>query len=186
MKRITSFLLIGIFLFAGIIWAEPGDTPPDNFNKMWQIAASGGVTLLTTAMNGMPSGFQAASSKNIFVPWMQVAFGQPGSLNLAINDDVLYLIVNRIVGYEHDNARLDTQYIAPQNPVVTGTTITCDEDATRDVKLYSWNFVVFTEVDKAPSIDGGTVTFSGVASGTYVLGFDGGFNSMPTVFLTVE
>jgi hypothetical protein len=172
-----------------LAFGEAGDVIPDKENALWQIAASGGFSTITTTMNGMPTGFHASSSKNIFVNWMQITFAQSGSLAKSFPDEVYYLVLDKIVGYNYDNARVPDWAAPPGNTSVVSDTITCDEDPTgeaRTVKLYAWNFVDFTESAITGSLAGGTWTFSSVPAGNYVLAYDDGLVSVPTAYLTVS
>ena len=188
MKRVTLIILM-IFAAATFTYADPGDVIPDKENGMWQIAASGGFTTIMTTMNGMPTGFHASSSPNIFVNWMQITFAQSGSLAKSFPDEVYYLVLDKIIGYNYDNARIPAWAAPPGNTAIVTTTITCDEDPTgedRTVKLYAWDFSDFTESSITGSLAGGTWTFTGLSAGNYVLAYDDGFVSLPTAYLTVS
>lgn len=70
---------------------------------------------------------------------------------------------------------VDDDHLPPQNAAVNGTTITCDEHATKTTHLFKWNNStgLFTDTEEVGSVDAGTVTFSGLSAGYYVLGYTG-------------
>ncbi len=188
MKKFTV-ILCSLILLSTFAFGDAGDVVADKENATWQIAAAGGMSTITTTMNGMPTGFHASSSPNIFVNWMQITFAQSASLAKSFPDEVYYLILDKIIGYNYDNARVPDWAAPPGNTAVVTTTITCDEDPTganRDVLLYAWDFADFTESAVVGSLAGGTWTFSGVSAGNYVLAYDDGFVSLPTAYLTVS
>ena len=160
----------------------------DHINAIWQIAAtSGAISNLLTAMNGLPDVYQATQAQTEFTTWLRLQMGQSTSLSKIFHFQVYTDILAKIEGYNYSNARIGDAYLPPENAAVNGTTISCDAPISGTVKLYSWDFVVFTESTITGSLSDGILSFTGVPSGNYVLAFDVDTNSerFPTTFLTV-
>jgi len=186
MKKIV-LILMAVGLFASTLSAAPGDSPSDQDNAVWQLAASGSTPVLLAAMSATGRGATNTSiDKDSFAPWMQIQTAQSGSLNTVFPLSVFYGYLAHVDGFAYNRARLFDRSVPPGSPAVNGATITCASDTTgaeRAPILYAWNYVVFTESEVGGTLSGSVWTFADVPAGIYVLAFDGG---LPTVFLTVE
>lgn len=160
----------------------------DKLNAIWKLAASGTTSILLTAMTADANRIagNAAIDRDSFAHWLQVRIAQPTSLNLVYPIQVYYSYLEYIDGYEFNATRLLASAEPPANPLVSGTSVTCDEDASgasRTARLYLWDYANFSNSGINGVLDGEGWTFENVPPGNCVLAFE--TESLPTAFLTV-
>jgi hypothetical protein len=157
-------------------------------NCIWLIAAQADMLSgLITNMNAMPESYQASNSQTEWASWLK--------LNIAISLDRIFYaqvyteVLNKIIGYNYDNARIAEVY-APPSCTVVGSNIECDEDPTGESRTpLLWRRVSgkFTEQATTGMLDAETWTFSSVpAASFYVIAWSDNFQSLPTIYLTVN
>jgi len=161
-----------------------GEKVAEQVRSQWQIAASG-LSGLLGKMNGIPRAYAATQAQDEWTTWIRLEYGQPGSLALIFPIEVYIAILGKLEGYNYGNVRIQESKKPPQNPSVTGSTITCDIPASGTVKLYAWNFVDFVESAIVGGINENRLEFSSVPAGIYVLA-DDTLAKFPTTFLTVS
>lgn len=180
--------IVCTFLLTSTVFAAPGDEVSDHINDLWKIAGQANVLSdLVVNMNTVPSSYAATHSQNDWVTWLKMEIAM--DFGKVFYAQVYVDIVDKIVGYNYANARIDDQYKPPQNVQVSTGEITCDEDPTgesRTVLLYQRVSGRYTEQSVSGSLDTGTWTFSSVPAGSnYVLAYDDAFASFPTEHITV-
>lgn len=185
-KKIFSFMLISLFAISCSAYAAPGDEIPDKENGMWQLAASGLLGQVMTAMNQMPSGFYGSSSRNLWVFWMQIHFARSSVLGIVYPDDVYYGILDRVQGYNYGRPRYLKMAYPPQSAQLSGDDIVCSNarDNDRTPLLYEWDDTDFIESTIAGTLDAGVWTFAAPPAGEYVVAYNDGF-SLCSEYITV-
>lgn len=191
MKRFVVTLIV-LLALSTTVFAAPDDVVPIQENVAFQIAATLNLNdsnnILLSAMKGMSSGYASKSSMNEFAIWLKIELAQSGSMNKEYPDTAYQAIIASIVGYNYGNPSVHEDYLPPVC-VLDGSNITCDEDPTgksRDVLIFAWDYVDFTE-GAAGSFDSGW-TFTSLSSGTnYVCAYDtwDTVKSLPTRYIQI-
>ena len=177
MKRF-SLILLTLIVLTSTAFAAPGDVVPIATNILWQCSATlnmnNASNSLLSAMNGMSPGYASKSSMNEFAIWLKIQLAQSGSMDNEFPDVIYQTLIGKVVGYGYGTPSVGANFLPPVC-VLDGSNITCDEDPTgqsRDVLLFSWNYVDFTEAS-AGSLNTGTWTFTSLSSETnYVAAYD--------------
>lgn len=189
-KLILALAMLG--LLTSVSFAAEGETVPISTNVLWQVSATlnmnNASNSLLAAMDGMSPGYASHGNMAEFIPWLKIELAQSGSMDKEFPNSIYREVISKIVGYEYGSPAVDALYLPPVC-TLDGSDITCDEDPTgqsRDVVIFSWDFVDFTE-GAAGSLVGGTWTFSGLSSGNYVCAYADWdtVGSLNTRYLTV-
>lgn len=191
MKYLCWILVVFCLLFSSLTsFAAQGDMPTDQTNAVWlitseEIGATPFMTVLLNKMDAIPEAFAAWNTMNMFVPWLQIEIA--ANFNKVFPTITYQTIIGKIVGYEYHNPHVLEVFLSPENGVVDGSTITCDEDGVeetpRDVLLYKLGSGQF--VEQAAGVFTTEWTFSGLSAGNYILVFDD-LTSLPTILLVVS
>jgi hypothetical protein len=163
-------------------------------NAQWQVAATlnmgNASNALLAAMKAQPDGAYAEADMNEWLNWLKLTLGNDGSLAKWFPNAVYQGVLGKIQDYNYNATKVSDLFLPPENAAGGSGECSCDSDAygdpARDVLCFKWDFVDFTE-QAAGSEAGGTWTFSGLASGNYVLAFAdyATAESFPTTYLTV-
>lgn len=184
------YCLIVVCCFATTTFAAPGDQPSDHQNAMWYLTASAGYTQnVLDAMNPETKGRYIANTaieKDSFAYWLQIETAN-GALKTVYPLKVYYALLEHIEGYAFKRSRLKAASLPPGSPAVKERNITCASDTTkasRQARLYLWDYTVFTETEIVGTLKDDLWTFENVPAGVYVIAFER--ESLPTTFLPVE
>lgn len=151
-------------------------------NAMWRICGNPDnyISGLIAKANGMPLNYRGQADISVLKNYIVVMLAQPGKLDadgLVFPLEVYELFLSKFdeTSWHYKDLEVGGDQLPPQNVSVAGNEISCDEHATKTVSCFKWNNAekVFQDTEIEGSIDGGTVTFSGLANGNYVLGYSG-------------
>ncbi len=172
----------------------------DTTRAVWEMCGAGWVDAMLAAMNGItafPGSVLNNRNTDMFNNWLFIQSGQTGSMSIVFPTAVYQTLTSSVEGFKYGNSIIGEAFSAPTNFVVSGSTITVDENTSQEeykkdfpIKLWAWNSgtKLFTKSELTGSVSGGTVTFTSVPAGYYVCAVDdgGAFNSFPTVWKQVS
>lgn len=171
------------------LWGQSAQALTEIQNAMWYLAAQeeNYVSQVATVATSLDLNYRGQSDiTSTMLGWLKVQSANEAGI-VVLPNEVYELFLSK---YNGDSFKYSAtvsvadDHEAPQNAAVDGSTLSCDEHATKAVRLYRWLGGVFTEMEADPVCSAGTCSFSPVPVGTWVLGYTG--NEFPTLFLTVE
>ena len=195
MKKLHVFCLVCVLIFAINIslFAAEGETTGKRLTAVWQIAATLNMNNTSNSflslLRTQPDGAYAEANLSEAAYWLKLQLGQDSSLAKWFPAEVYTVILSKIVNYNYGDPLVADEYKPPQNASGGVGQVTCDEDPTgegRDVFVWNWNYVLFTQ-GAACSLADEIWTCSGLSAGIYVLTYNDWetAESFPTTYLTV-
>ena len=146
------------------------------------------VSLVRVVASSLPIDYRAQAGFSVFENYLKIELGRPTRIGRVFPNEVYQLFVSKFDedSWHYDDLVVDADHLPPQNVSVVGDEISCDEHVTKTTHLFKWNTTekIFEDTEVTGSVDGGRVTFSGLANGYYVLGYTG--NEFCTVRLQVN
>jgi len=183
MKKIILVLFI-LVLFSNLSF---GETFENKKAEQWQIVATGMITTATSYITTHYTYGERSNNPNmelLYAAYMANYLVQNTSLNKAFNFNTIFELTGYLEGFNSATIKIKDSYAPATSATVSGSDITCDDDG-RDYYLYEWNAgnIQFERTAYTATSDSTTITWSGIANGTYVISNS---NILPTSFLTVS
>jgi hypothetical protein len=177
-------MIVGVIIAMAFAGQTMAVELSDLQQKVFQLAASGWVDLVTTHLTGVSTAWRARGGvEKEGANWLFIEAAQSDSLNQEFPVEVYTNFLSR---FDRDSLLYGDVVVAEDNTAPTGCSVSGANEITCDVPtngktltLFSWDFVSFTDTEKV-AVDG---VFSGVSAGNYVVGFTGA--EFCTPFLTV-